>query len=164
MGWRRMAAGDLPAVGRIADAVHPRYPESPAVPAERLALFPAGCLLAEGEGGRALGYCVSHPGTLGRPPALDSLLGALPAAPDCLYLHDLALLPEARGLGLGAAAADLLAGVAAARGLGRIALVAVNGSAPWWRRLGFEPHPGDDALAAKLATYDADAAYLVRRA
>ena len=73
--WRVMTAGDLPLVERIAEVVHPDYPESGDVPAERLSLFPAGCLIAENGQGDVLGYAVSHPGRLGRPPALDSLLG-----------------------------------------------------------------------------------------
>ena len=59
-----------------------------------------------------LGYAVSHPGRLGRPPALDSRLGELPSDADCLYLHDVALLPEARGLGLGESLVDLLRALA----------------------------------------------------
>ena len=106
--WRPMMAADLAAVERIAEIVHPAYPESEEVPAERLALFPAGCLIAEGALGEVLGYAVSHPGRLGRPPALDSRLGELPSDADCLYLHDVALLPEARGLGLGELLVDLL--------------------------------------------------------
>ena len=106
--WRAMTAGDLPLVERIAEVVHPDYPESGEVPAERLSLFPAGCLIAENGQGAVLGYAVSHPGRLGRPPALDSLLGRISPDADCLYLHDVALLPEARGLGLGESLVDLL--------------------------------------------------------
>ena len=46
--WRPMRAANLAAVERIAEIVHPAYPESEEVPAERLTLFPAGCLIAEG--------------------------------------------------------------------------------------------------------------------
>ncbi|BBK34698.1 N-acetyltransferase GCN5 [Allostella humosa] len=156
-----MLAADLPAVERIGEIVHPAYPEAAAVPAERLSLFPAGCFIAEGP--EILGYAVSHPGILGVPPVLDSLLGGLPAVADCLYLHDVALLPAARGRGLGRMLVDRLLGLAAARSLPCLALVAVNRSVPYWTRLGFQPPEGaSDRLRAKLASYGGDAAYLVR--
>src|SRR5690348_12245337 len=124
--WRPMMAADLAAVERVAEIVHPLYPESEEVPRERLSLFPAGCLIAERAPGEVLGYAVSHPGLLGRPPALDSRLGELPADADCLYLHDVALLPEARGLGLGESLVGLLRALSIRSGLGVLALTAVN--------------------------------------
>jgi GNAT superfamily N-acetyltransferase len=162
--WRSMVAADLVAVERIAEIVHPAYPESEEVPMERLALFPAGCLIAESPVGAVLGYAVSHPSRLGRPPALDSRLGVLPADADCLYLHDVALLPEARGLGLGDSLVVLLRALAARSGLALLALTAVNRSAPYWRRRGFLDHSGDGVLAAKLTSYGDDAVYMVSSA
>lgn len=159
--WRAMTPADLPAVQAVAEIVHPLYPESPEVAAERLALYPAGCLVAERDG-QLLGYAVSHPGLLGRPPALDTLLGRLPDRPDCLYLHDIALLPAARGLGLGASLVARLLALAKAEGFRLLALTAVNNSAGYWQRQGFVPYQGDAALAAKLASYGEDALYLVR--
>ncbi len=152
-----MNAGDLPDVERISAIVHPRYPERETVPAERLRLFPAGCLIAT-HGGAAIGYAIAHPGLIGHPPALDTLLGALPAEADCLYIHDVALLSEARGLRLGAAAAAYLAGVARQHGLRHLTLTAVNNSAGFWSRQGFSALRIDKSLAS----YGDDAAYMVR--
>lgn len=157
--WRPMSGHDLDAVIAVAAAVHINHPERPEVLAERLGLFPAGAWIAVA-GTVAVGYALIHPGLIGRPPALDTLLGSLPVRPDCLYLHDVALLPRARGQGL---AARLLADVkvlGAAKGLNRLALVAVNGSAPVWRRFGFMPWPGDAFLQEKLAGYGDDAMYM----
>jgi GNAT superfamily N-acetyltransferase len=156
-----MTAADLESVGRIADVVHPLYPESEEVPAERLSLFPAGCLIARDARGEVLGYAVSHPGRLGRPPALDSRLGQIPADADCLYLHDVALLPEARGLGLGLSLMDLLRALAARSGLKVLALTAVNRSTSYWRSRGFSDYSGDEVLAAKLSSYGEDAVYMI---
>ena len=89
--------------------------------------------------GRPLGYCIAHPGTLGEPPPLDTLMAALPARPNCLYLHDLALLPEARGCRLGAALVARLEALARTHGFDRIALTAVNQSDGFWEGLGFAP-------------------------
>jgi ribosomal protein S18 acetylase RimI-like enzyme len=160
LSWRAMAVADLPTVMAVATAVHPDYPEGEAVFAERLALHPSGCLvLAGGEG--LGGYVLSHPWRLGQVPALDSLLGALPDDADTYYIHDLALLPTARGGGAASACVDKLAAHARACGFARIALVAVGNSAGFWRRQGFrEAH--DEALARKLASYDDAARYMVR--
>ena len=156
-----MRAADLPAVGAVAAAVHPAYPERPAVFAERLRLFPPGCLVLEGEDGAVSGYVVSHPWLLGRPPALDSLLGALPPAPTTYYLHDIALLPATRGSGAAGAALRRVEAVARAGGLANLTLVAVGGSAGFWRHQGFRPVE-EPALAEKLRSYDAGARFLRR--
>ncbi len=155
--WRPMHAGDLPDVERISAIVHPRYPEREAVPVERLRLFPAGCLIAP-RGGTTIGYAITHPGIIGRPPALDTLLGALPDGADCLYIHDVALLPDARGLRLGAAAAAILASVAKDHGFRYVALTAVNNSTDFWSRQGFAVAP----VEKSLASYGDDAIYMTR--
>lgn len=136
-----MTTGDLPQVEAIAEIVHPAYPEAPEVFADRLRLFAAGCLMAVDQNGTSIGYCLSHPGIIGHPPALNTVLGALPATADCLYLHDVALLPAARGHGLGKSLARQLDGIARAHGLAHIALTAVNGSDGFWQSLRFAPHP-----------------------
>lgn len=155
-----MVAADLPAVMAAAAQVHPDYPEGEAVFTERLALHPAGCLvLAGGEG--IGGYVLSHPWRFEQVPALDSLLGALPEDADAYYIHDLALLPVARGGGAASACVHRLAAHARAAGFARMALVAVGNSAGFWQRQGFrEAH--DEALARKLASYDSAARYMIR--
>jgi GNAT superfamily N-acetyltransferase len=150
--WRQMMNADLPTVEAIADVVHPDYPEAPEVFANRLALFPQGCFMAV-EDGKALGYCIAHPGKLGVPPPLDTLMKALPADADCLYLHDLALLPESRGRRLGAALVARLEQVARATGFTRIALTAVNNSDGFWESVGFQPVPCDALASYGEATY-----------
>lgn len=139
MTWRAMRAADLPAVAALEVLCHaPLPPEGEALFAERLALFPEGCLCVEDEAGLA-GYAVAHPWRCGSPPALGARLGALPAAADCLHLHDLALAPRARGRGLVGAALARLAEIARARGLATLTLVAVHGTGALWRRHGFLP-------------------------
>lgn len=152
-----MRSTDLPALCAIADLVHPDHPESPEALASRLTRFPAGCFLAEGTPG-IFGYCLSHPGHVGRPPPLDSVLSELPADADCLYLHDLALVPAARGRGLGEAMVGMLAAVARAHGFDRIALTAVNRSWGFWERQGF-----CRIACPALASYGEAAVYMVKR-
>ncbi len=155
--WRPMVATDLPTVMTIAARVHADYPEHEAVFAERLALFAAGCAMLG-----QVGYAIAHPGVIGAPPPLDHLLGTLPRRPDCLYLHDVAILDGHRGGGHGRAMHQRLCRLARSDDLPRLALVAVNHSEAVWRRLGFRAQAGDQALAAKLQSYGPDAVYMVR--
>jgi hypothetical protein len=76
--WRAMTAGDLAEVEAIAARVHPGFFERPEIFAERLLLYPEGARLLV-QDGAALGYVLSHPWHEKAVPALDSLLGALPA-------------------------------------------------------------------------------------
>jgi ribosomal protein S18 acetylase RimI-like enzyme len=156
-----MSPDDLPRVLAIAARVHESYPEDAAVFAERLRLYPAGCHVHEA-GGRLLGYVLSHPWRDREPPALNSLLGALPASPATYYIHDLALLPEARGQGAGSAITEALVAQARMAGLLSVSLVAVHGPAEFWRRHGFGT-VDDPALAETLRSYDESARFMVRR-
>lgn len=160
MDWRAMVPGDLPAVLAIADAVHPDFPEDPAVFAERLALYPAGCRVLD-RGGGILAYVLSHPWAAASCPPLNRLLGALPDPAASYYIHDLALLPVARGSGAAPAIVTTLADHAAGLGLAAMSLVAVNGSAGFWRRQGFA-EADIPALAAKLASYGPEARFMRR--
>lgn len=156
--WRPMRPDDLDAVLAIAAVVHPDYPEDRAVFAERLRLYPAGCRMAE-RGGATVGYAVLHPGRLGVPPPLDSPLGALPAAADCLYLHDVALLAAARGSGLGAAALEYARDLADGAGMAVLALTSTPGARGYWERQGFATAAEQPAA---LASYGGGMTYMVR--
>ncbi len=155
-----MTAADLPAVNALAVRIHPDYPEDAAVFAERLRLYPAGCRVF-GQGEDIEAYVVSHPWRNLQPPALNSLLGELPAAPSTFYIHDLALAPEARGTGAGAAIVALLADHASACGFSGMSLVAVNGSTGFWQGNGFETVQ-NQLLGSKLRSYGGDACFMVR--
>ncbi|QCI65228.1 GNAT family N-acetyltransferase [Phreatobacter stygius] len=158
--WRPMRPGDLGRVAAIAAEVHPDFPEDDAVFAERLALYPEGCLMLEAAGSPA-GYVVSHPWRSGQLPALNALLTKLPDDRSTYYIHDLALLPAARGSGAASAIVAILVGQAVAEGLPDLSLVAVNNSQGFWQRHGFSVVT-DPALADKLASYDAAARLMVR--
>lgn len=160
-GWRMMTAADLPTVSAVAAVVHEDYPEDDAVFAERLALFPTGCRIAMRDGA-PVGYALFHPGVVGRPPPLNRLLGQLPAAADCLYIHDVALLPASRGMGLGRGLTDLAAATAREMGLPLLALAATPLAADFWRALGFAEGAGSASAAAALAAYGGGMRYMVR--
>lgn len=156
--WRLMTAGDLGQVLGLAAAIHPDYPEDAAVFAERLGLFPQGCLVLE-IADALQGYLLSHPWTAAPPPALNTMIGALPAFPALYYLHDLALAPAARGSGAARAAVARTSAIAATAGFDRIGLVAVNGADGFWRRCGFEV-ASDPALLDAARRYDDGALYM----
>lgn len=157
-----MTVADLPAVTAIADRVHIDYPEDETVFAERQRLYPAGCLVLD-LGGRPAGYTLTHPWHYLNPPALNIALGALPENPSTYYIHDVALLPEARGASAGSDAVRAIIAHAAATGIGNMSLIAVKGTQGFWTRHGFAVVQ-DHQLDKKLASYDDDAArYMVRQ-
>ncbi|PPD43288.1 MAG: GNAT family N-acetyltransferase [Methylocystis sp.] len=156
--WRPLAHAELSDVMRIAGVAHPQLPERMEVFDEKQRLFPEGCFAFDAAGHLA-GYAISHPWTLNDVPPLDSLLKALPVAPDCLYLHDVALLPQARGSGAAAGLMAMLTRLADDCGLAHLALVSVYGTDKLWRPLGFE----DAGQSEKLAAYGLSARYMVRR-
>lgn len=156
--WRWMTQADLPSVERVGEAVHPDYPEDANIVAERLRLYPQGCLVLEDADG-IQGYAVAHPWLFGRPPPLNTTLRRLPDGADTFYIHDLALMPQRRNGGLGAQAVDLLARQARSEALPSMSLVAVGTSPRFWRRNGFVA--AQDAPDAALASY-AGAIFMTR--
>jgi len=160
MHWRALTTLDLPAVEAIAAKVHPAFPEDMAVFAERQRLYPDGVRLLELDGVPS-GYIISHPWRLGTLPALNSLLGALPDHADTYYLHDLALLPAARGTGAAAMIVGDMLRHARAAGFAGVSLVAVNGSLPFWYKHGFRAVKAPE-LEEKLASYEAAARLMTK--
>ncbi|MDB5600785.1 MAG: GCN5-related N-acetyltransferase [Xanthobacteraceae bacterium] len=157
-----MSDADLAAATGIANRVHVNHPEDAAVFAERLKLYPAGCWVL-GQGDNIAGYIVSHPWRLGEPPALNSLLRQLPADASTYYIHDLTLLPAARGTKAASGIVRQILAHAVARGFANASLVAVTGSAPFWQAHGFRIIGLDDAeMRRKLASYGGDARFMVR--
>lgn len=158
--WRNMREDDLATVIKIAAELHPDLHEDKHVYAERLALYPNGCQIFEVNRHR-VGYVISHPWLDRQVPALNSLLQALPTQPSTYYIHDVALLPAARGLG---AVKQLLTHfllLAQADGLSTMSLTAVNNSCDFWRSHGFV-EIYDPALQTQLKSYELDARFLCK--
>jgi predicted N-acetyltransferase YhbS len=158
--WRQMYRADIPKVLEIQEEAYPWHQEDRAVFEDRLALYPQGCLSLDCEG-ELVGYILSHPWHADQPLPLDSKLGALPERPGTYYLHDLALLKSAYGKGHGARVVRHLGETAGAMDFPSMSLIAVNQSAPFWKRHGFAEHnpPG---LAVKLKTYGEGAVFMTR--
>ncbi|KAK0668059.1 hypothetical protein QBC41DRAFT_128877 [Cercophora samala] len=159
VSWRPMSGKDVSAVMLIADEIHPGLPERASVFAERVDLFPEGCLvLATGDD--VYGYIISHPIQRRCPPALDTLLAEIPRAADQYYIHDLAILPSCQGHGFAADGIKKVLGVA--RSYRSTCLISVYGTFSFWRRFGFERGTDDAGMSAKLDGYGKDATYLER--
>ncbi len=156
--WRPLRRGDLSAVVAIADALHPAARERLEVFEEKHSLFPEGCFALQVDDAVA-GYLISHPWRLGDVPPLDAFLVRLPDAPNCLYLHDIAIDRAARGHGCAAVAVDLLTAIARRRALGALALVALYGADALWERLGFT-RDADAGLAMKMKGYGEGAVFM----
>ncbi|MGY8681869.1 GNAT family N-acetyltransferase [Bradyrhizobium sp. UFLA05-153] len=155
-----MEPDHLPGVRGIADRVHLNYREDAAVFSERLELYPEGCFVLERARDGLAGYIVSHPWHFKKPPALNALLGAVAEPGSTYYIHDIALLPEARSGGAASEVVLKLVRHAKKAQFPNLSLVAVNNSAKFWERHGFRTL--DDAdLNQKLASYDDRAKYMV---
>jgi ribosomal protein S18 acetylase RimI-like enzyme len=155
-----MTADDIPQVAQVADQNHPDLPEGDVVFSERVRLFPEGCLILS-QGSRVLGYAVSHPIRHAQPPALDSLLGEIPADTDQYYIHDVAVLPEVRGQGHAEEGIRKLLDVGSR--FASTCLVSVYGTGSFWCRFGFRDGEVDDALKEKLRNYGDGAVFMSRR-
>lgn len=162
LSWRPMRAGDLDAVADIALLAFPDHFEGRDCFENRLALNPSGCFVLSDADGPAKGYLVAYPWRADSAPALNALIEAVPDDAAVIYLHDLALHPDARGRGLTAPMVERLARDARAAGWPALALVAVNDASAFWARRGFAA-VDSPAMAAKLAGYGPNARYMLRR-
>ena len=159
--WRPMRPTDIDAVVEVARLSFPDHFEDRACFQNRLALYPRGCFVPAESEGAARGYLIAYPWKAESAPPLNTVIEGLPTEPDLIYLHDLALHPEARGGGVTGAIVERLAEQATEDGWPAIALVAVNDAVGFWSRHGFVEQPAE-AMAAKLASYGADARYMLR--
>ena len=158
--WRHMHEQDIASVTAVANVVHLDFFEDEAVFRDRFTLYPRGCfVLAQDD--EIIGYAISHPWMLDTVPALNCVLGALPQDASTYYIHDIALLPQARSGGQASRGIDLIAAQAEHDGFATMALVAVNGSQGFWEKKGFIARDLPE-LAEKLRTYSEDALYMVR--
>jgi ribosomal protein S18 acetylase RimI-like enzyme len=113
--------------------------------------------------GRLSGICSRTPGTSRPPPGLNKLLEDQVGPPDCYFIHDVAVHPAQRGMGVAQLLVAAAFAHAAARGFPGIALVAVQNSRGFWERRGFrlvsEAMP---AVGAVRRSYGSQAHYMIR--
>lgn len=161
---RLLRASDIDAVLAIQSRAYTELvPETAEVLLCKLRISPTTCWLAEVEG-KPAGYLLTHPWVVATPPALHAHIDELPMRCDCLYLHDLAINPEFRGYKIAGALVSGALRRARELGFELTALIAVQASRKFWARFGFAPlsEPSPELLE-KLASYTADATFMVRR-
>lgn len=159
---RLMLEGDLDAVISLQTTCYgAEFHEPKASFASKLRSAPESCWVMPGPSG-LLAYLVCLPIKGDQLPALHSPDWHSAPDPDWLYLHDLAIHPDARGAGLAKLMLLRATELARTRGLASMGLIAVQGSVPFWRRHGFEPAVGQIS-EAKLASFGEGATFMLRR-
>lgn len=159
--WHHLLAEDMAQVDTIADSIHPGLPERPEVFAEKRNLFPAGCWKFVHEQ-TIVGYGLSHPWQLFDVPPLDESLNTLPSSANCLYVHDVAILPQVRGQRAAPRFIERISSEARARGIPYLACVSVYGTDRLWAQTGFET-VSNEAIKPKLRSYGDHAKYMVAK-
>lgn len=160
-----MRALDLSAVLQVQRAAYgDGYQESAEVLGAKLALAPNCCWVVEQQG-KVGAYVFAHPWRRQAPPPLHSRMESLPRAADCLFVHDVAVMPALRGVGAAGALFRQVAAEAAVRHLPCLTLVALADAIPYWQRHGFRAQPagspegygaGAAFMSLPLATADSD--------
>lgn len=113
--------------------------------------------------GALVGYALVH-GACGpeAPAGLNAVPSAGPTGRGDLrhaFIHDVAVLPSARRLGVASALVERVLEESTRSGARTIVLVSVQGSAPFWGRHGFRPTGLQPAV---LATYGPGATHMSR--
>lgn len=157
--WVPLLESDIDAVDRIAREIHPTLPERKDVFAEKRRLFPQGCykLMCDGV---MEGYGLSHPWKLHSIPPLDALMHSLPPDPDCIYIHDVAVLREARGHNAAGLFVAQISDAARQMQIKHLSCVSVYGTDVLWARFGFRVVTSPE-IASKLASYGGSATYMI---
>jgi hypothetical protein len=158
--WVALTSTDLDRVDEIAGSLHTGLPERTEVFAEKLTLFPAGCMKLVAPRGEMLGYGITHPWKLNSIPPLDEFLNGIPHDSNCLYVHDVAILSEARGQNASEKYIEKIAAIAKGTGISKLACVSVYGTDVLWEKVGFRIVDSAE-LAEKLATYGHTAKYMI---
>lgn len=160
---RPLRADDLPALLRIQQACYDDvFIESARVYARRLG-SPANCSLVIERDGRVCAYLAAYRSLFGKITPLHGDFESTQSAPDTLYVHDMAVLPEVAGQGIAKALLESLWEQGRAWGLRHSALVSVQGSTDYWARHGYAAQAVHAAQArARLGSYGQGAVYMAR--
>ena len=150
---REMRLDDLPFVMRVQRCCyHAIVPESQAVMESKLTIGPGCCFVCE-ENNLIVGYLLGHPWRSNSVIALHMELKELPPECDCLYLHDMAVLPEMRGKKIGEQLLYKFETEALRRKIRYVFLVAVQGAETFWLRMGYYKKNNAFSMMKVLAPY-----------
>jgi GNAT superfamily N-acetyltransferase len=159
MEWQALLPTDLDALNALVVRTHAGLPERPEVFAEKVGLFPDGCMKVMRDG-QLVAYGIAHSWKLHSIPALDGFLEEIPVDANCLYIHDVAVSPEATGNDLAHQFIIRIKALANDLNISKLALVSVYGTSVLWSRFGFAEY--DDAnIKKKLRSYGETARYMI---
>jgi predicted N-acetyltransferase YhbS len=122
------------------------------------------CVVAESEG-QVVGYLLAHPWPKRTIPPLNKVYSVIPDDSGSLFIHDLALSPVARKLGIARELVSSVLQAGAQLRLTTASLIAVQGSEGFWKQFGFTVCDtlADDFVAAVRCFYPAsDFSYMER--
>ena len=144
-------------------AFPPELVESKAAFTVKLHAFPTGCLTAKVDN-KIIGYLFTIPWLKNRVIEVNASDLSQPGEADCLYIHDLALDPQYRGMKVGNALVAEAQKMAQENGFAWMTLVAVRGADRYWKKFDFVVQEELSAEnQAKLSDYGSDAVYMVAR-
>ena len=156
-----LCLSDLPAALAIQAEAYPEFlREGESAFASRITLTRSYCLAARCDG-QLLGYLLAHGWRRASPPPVGAILDdTVPS--EVLFLHDLSVASAGRGLAIGRQLVEQAFALAASDGLHRAELIAVEGAAVYWSRLGFVAEPVSAELQEKVSCYGNSACWMAR--
>jgi GNAT superfamily N-acetyltransferase len=158
---RPFGQGDLPSALALQALIYPNnLKEAEPAFASHLNPRPSYCLTGV-VAGKLAGYLLAHGWRRDAPPAIGMVVSA-GAWHDVLYIHDLAVAPNARGTGLGRALAKRAIILASRDGIRKAELVAVEGADRFWASIGFRASHASSSIAEKVDAYGPMAKWMCR--
>lgn len=159
---RKLSPNDLEHVARIQQACYSgRFLEPAESFAAKLSVAPDFCFLAV-HNRTPVGYVVALPWVFGDVPDLGGLEYAVPEHADGLYIHDIAVTPVARGMGVARALFNGVLNAAGREEYRGVFLVAIKGASAYWKRYGFRAVEVEGEAKNSLSAYGEGAVYMMK--
>lgn len=124
---------------------------------------PETCFVCLDDDEQVLGYVLAHPWESDHPPCINQDISdreEVVSTEDAstLYIHDLAISPEARGEGVAQALIENLLEQAQSLDINKVSLVAVQGMSGFWSKYGFK-----SIKSNSTKSYGDDAQFMVNQ-
>ncbi|MGV3511289.1 MAG: GNAT family N-acetyltransferase [Novosphingobium sp.] len=158
---RPLETRDLPEALAIQSAVYPAFLIEPAEAFASRLNVPAQFCLAAVRNGELVAYLLAHGWPRQSPPPVGAEL-SVSAPSEILFIHDLAVGANGRGLALGRRLVKRAFELASLQQLTRAELIAVEDAAAYWKTLGFAEEEIPATLEAKVAAYGQSARWMTR--
>jgi hypothetical protein len=159
--WTNLKIEEIPMAVSIGDQLFPTLQENVIYYLEKYSLFSEGCLALKNNNDLC-GYIISHPWTLFKAPKLNSFIEYLPDTSNCMYIHDISILPEHRGKNLSRIGLEIIEELSLRNGFSYISITSVCGTNSMWESFGYK---STDHWKQKpdIDEYGSDAVYMIKR-